>query len=63
MNKTTINGIDCYGVAELGANYAITFDDEYKDFIATDIEATNWQQVIKALDQPRFAGIVQIEAV
>lgn len=56
----TINNIECYGKAEIGANYEIVFDDEYKDFIATDIEATSWQQVIKQL--AKFKGIQQITA-
>lgn len=63
ITHETINGIDCYGKAEIGANYDIVFDDEYKDFCATDIEATSWKQVIKHLDQPRFSGIVEITAV
>jgi hypothetical protein len=55
-----INGIHCYGKAEIGANYQITFDDEFKDFIATDIEATSWQAVIKQL--ANFKGIQEIVA-
>ncbi len=60
-NQTIINNIECYGIATLGANYEVTFDDEYRDFIATDIEATSWQGVLKALKE--FEGIVQIVAI
>ena len=61
MEKTTIKGIDCYGKAEPGANYDVIFDDEFKDFTATDIEATSWTQVINQLS--KFDGIVEVVAV
>lgn len=61
MNKTIVNGIDCFGKAEIGANYEVTFDDEMKDFIATDIEASSWAGVVKQL--AKFDGVEQIVAV
>ena len=57
-NQTTINNIDCYGQAVIGANYEVNFDNESRDFIADDIEATSWQAVISQLQV--FEGIQQI---
>lgn len=57
----TIDGISCYGNAGIGQNYEISFDDEIRDFIATDIEAKTWAGVLRVL-QP-LDGIQQIIAV
>jgi hypothetical protein len=58
------DAIHCYGVAELGANYALTFDDEMLDGIACDIEASSWAGVIKQLKRSGhlYRGLSQIEA-
>lgn len=55
-----INGVDCVGIAGIGQNYEINFNDESLDFIATDIECNTWGGVVKHLSH--FEGIVQIVA-
>lgn len=64
MNQVTINGVDCYGTAAPGMNYELTYNDEYRDTIVTDIEARSWQGVIKQLDKLNVLDdLVQIMAV
>lgn len=60
MNKTTINGVDCYGTPAPGQNYQCTYNDEDLDFIAVTIEARSWQGV---LNQLNTADLVEVVAV
>jgi len=55
-----VNGVECYGLATIGANYEVNFVNEFSDFVATDIECNTWAQVVKHLSH--FKGIVQIVA-
>lgn len=65
MQKTTIKGVSCYGIAKPGMNYELTFDDEYLDGVACDIEAHSWTAVINHLNKAGFIekGLVQVIAV
>ena len=63
---TLVYGIDCYGKAEPGANYEVKFEDEFRDFITTDIEASSWTQVVNALSKSigvRTSGRAPIKAM
>jgi len=60
MELSTIKGIECYGKPALGMNYECVYENEYKDYIDTDIEATSWTSVLKQIDT---SGLIQIMAV
>lgn len=61
--KTTIKGVDCYGVAAWGANYAVTCADPWNDCVVVDIEATTWRQVVEELTRRGYYGVVEVVAI